>query len=160
MKKFYLLFLWGISLCAEAQTISSAVIASGGNFVTTSTASLSSTIGQSFAGSVTQNNITLHQGFQISLSDTEIVTAVVDEKLTLNIFPNPTTQQLFIEGGNELASYSFEFIDFSGRTLPVEQTKTKKSVALNLSDLQPALYLLRIHTPKGIVQTISILKSN
>lgn len=159
MTRIFTLFLLGLSLYVDAQSVSSSVVAAGGSFFSNSTASISATIGQVIVGDLTKSNLILHQGFQV-VSSAGIIAAVSDEALLLNVYPNPAWQRLFITGGIELSSYSFEWFNIGGQLLDIRPQRIDQRVEFNIEDLPPALYLLRVRGPQGGVKTISIIKSN
>lgn len=91
----------------NAQTIQRSVIGSAGNTTTTGTIVLSSTVGETFTSKLTSANGSIKQGFQqgnisiARIANTELPATILESKtlatekmeteLTLNIFPNPTT---------------------------------------------------------------------
>lgn len=157
MKKFFFICLSAATIGTKAQSLSSHVVSSGGSFLSGASGSLSSTIGQSLVGSLTKTNGVLFQGFQVP--GISIVTAVVSEDLVLHVYPNPASESLFISGG-EMSDLRFDLVDMSGKIIHVEQTKTAQAVELNLKELAPAPFVLKIQRKQGPSQAVLIIKSN
>jgi ABC-type oligopeptide transport system substrate-binding subunit len=159
MKNLMILAALGLCSTAFAQSLSSSVIASGGGFASTANGSLSSTIGQPIAGDRT-STLLLHQGFQVNLSSSVPITTGIEDEYELKIFPNPTSQHLFIEINEKGKTYTYQLIDISGKKTLDEQPITSPSTELDLSSLSPAIYFLRLRDSQGKSKTLSILKNN
>jgi len=161
MKNFMLPAALCLCSSAFAQSLSSYVIASGGSFASSANGSLSSTIAQPVAGSLSSSTLLLHQGFQVNLSSgTSVVTGMGEEEEDLKIFPNPANHHLFIETKEKTKTYTYQLIDASGEKILDEQTITSPSTELDLSSLTPAIYFLLLRDSQGKSKTLSILKNN
>jgi hypothetical protein len=66
-------------------------------------------------------------------------------RLAYIVYPNPTSDMLYIKTVEQY--FSAEIVDISGRE--VKSTKNEKEI--NIVDLNPGLYAIRIHTSKGVV---------
>jgi len=160
MKNFMLPAALCLCSSAFAQSLSSHVIAPGGNFTSNANGSLSSTIAQPIAGNLS-STLLLHQGFQVNLSSgTSIITGTGEEAEDLKIFPNPANHHLFIETKEKTKIYTYQLIDASGKKILGEQTITSPSTELDLSSLTPAVYFLLLRDSQGKSKTLSILKNN
>ena len=62
----------------------------------------------------------------------------------ITIYPNPVKEELFIE--SELTIKKIEICDIAGKTLSTHTTNT-----INVSHLPQGVYLVKIHTDKGVV---------
>lgn len=79
------------------------------------------------------------------------------DNLTLNIFPNPASNVLYFEYSDALnQNLLIDFYDLSGRKLKTINT-TQPSGTIDISDLNPGLFILKIKTSKYILVK-SILK--
>jgi hypothetical protein len=160
MKNSYLTLLFLVPCWAEAQSISSSLISSGGSFLTSGAGSLSVSVGQSFTGDLLGGNVQLHQGFQVNVQQPAVVTSINQGEGSLTLYPNPVARQLYIEPGDDVNNYRFELLDMRGSVVPVEQVKTSHAIELKMSDVAPALYILRVQHRKGWSRHISIIRSN
>lgn len=62
--------------------------------------------------------------------------------LNFKVYPNPTTNQLFIEGEN-IANKTIEILTIDGKTVLAQQT-LKNQIAIDLSSLSKGTYLIKI----------------
>jgi len=62
----------------------------------------------------------------------------------ISIYPNPVKDELKIE--SELTIKNVELCDITGKTLSTHTTNT-----INVSHLPQSVYLVKIHTDKGVV---------
>jgi len=84
-----------------------------------------------------------HQGI-IGIND------IVNEN-AITIFPNPTTGKLRIENG-ELKIEKIELFDLAGKIILSHPLITSSShQELDMTNLSAGIYLITIHTEKGIV---------
>ena len=78
------------------------------------------------------------------------VAADYSKKPSLNVFPNPTTSQLFIEWTGKPNSY--EFMNLQGQVLVVGRLIETGPTSLDLSNIAPGIYLLK--TDESIIKII------
>jgi hypothetical protein len=72
------------------------------------------------------------------------------------VFPNPAMESCYVTVQNDLSTIKAELLDITGRTVRIEQF-TAGVNTLNLSGLQPALYILKLTDDKHIT-TRKIIK--
>ena len=104
MKKIYLLIpVIFIALFANAQTLVREVVASGGNYISSSTGSISYTIGETVTTTLPGGTNIITQGFQ-QPDDTARLIAILDVEKdgfgAFVVYPVPTTDKLW---------YAYEF---------------------------------------------------
>ncbi|MDO5509482.1 MAG: T9SS type A sorting domain-containing protein [Weeksellaceae bacterium] len=92
-------------------------------------------------------------GWMIYIGE-NLSTAEVAANNTLNVYPNPVKDQLFVK--SELPVLKTSIIDMSGRVLNTAKHNSQQ-VSLNTSALLPGVYILSIETEAG-VQTQKIIK--
>lgn len=158
MKRVFVFSFLLLTIAARAQTLSSSLVSSGGATLSSSNVSLTVSTGQPVIGDIAAASAFMSQGFLVTTDD--VVTAILEKDLVLSVFPNPATEQLFIQSERDLRLLHVELIDLSGRKITVKQTTSEHSVELELHDIAPALYLLKLQQATGEVKTISIIKSN
>jgi len=86
------------------------------------------------------------------LSEWEIVSplSVIErEKGSLTVYPNPTTGELRITS-DELRIENVEVFDIYGRKLIEQKAEGRKQKALDISELQPGVYFIKIQTDNEI----------
>jgi hypothetical protein len=95
LASFFLVFCICCS-SARSQSLSPTVVASGGNYVSGTTGSISYTIGEPVTTTITGSNNTLTQGFQ---QPNDIINGLLDIEKEANgsfsVYPVPTTDKLW-----------------------------------------------------------------
>lgn len=76
-------------------------------------------------------------------------------KEQFQIFPNPTTQIVHVIGKNIL---SIDIINVQGQMIRQQKYPKQDQISLDLGDLPPALYFLKIQTNQGISVEEVVLK--
>jgi hypothetical protein len=64
----------------------------------------------------------------------------------LSIYPNPTSNFITIENNNAEQFLSIDLLDYTGKQI---KSIDPQNTSINLSDLNPGIYLLRITSEKG-----------
>jgi len=141
-----ILFL-SVSTFALAQSLTPQVVASSGDFFSSSNGSFSWTLGEVMTEAYAQSNASLTQGFQ--QSPTLAITAF-EEPIANNIlvYPNPSVNELYLKLGVQDANYTIELIDLQGRTVLTQQANTaggRQLHTLLLQNFAASVYLLRIY---------------
>ncbi|MBX7093377.1 MAG: T9SS type A sorting domain-containing protein [Flavobacteriales bacterium] len=80
-----------------------------------------------------------------------------NDKLKIKIWPNPTDNEVSIQFNELLNEVNLELFDVTGRNCLTKQFLTSKTIHLELSGLNPGIYLLRITDQNGIVFTKKII---
>ena len=72
------------------------------------------------------------------------------------IYPNPTTDKLYIQSDKSLLDAQIELLDISGRLVDTETYVTENKIVMNLQTLQSGIYLLRIqhHDMNNLVKVL------
>lgn len=159
MKSVFIFSFILLTIAVNAQTLSSSLTSSGGASLSSGNVLLTVSMGQPLAGDVSASSVAISQGFLMSTTE-KVVTAILEKDIILNVFPNPVTEQLFIQSERDLGQLNIELIDMNGRKIFVKQVSSPHSIELELSGVAPALYLLRLQHRTGEVKIISIIKSN
>ncbi len=116
MRKIILTLL--IAVCflqGKAQTLSPTVIATGGDYYSNSSGSLSWTTGESVVTYIGSGQ-TLSQGFQQSYTTITAVQNPVQDPYSISIYPNPVTDKLHLRiENNREDNYSIVLMDMLGK---------------------------------------------
>jgi hypothetical protein len=156
MKKVYfaallLLFSGGI-VSAQETSLSAGGDASG------SGGSISYSVGQVFyteKGSSASMNEGVQQPY--------VVTVNIDKteaySFSLNVFPNPTQDQLNLEIKNwKNEALSVELLDVAGRSLYTQNIQNEQTL-IPVQDFPAAVYFLRVSNEQKTVKTFKIIKN-
>jgi len=76
------------------------------------------------------------------------IETINQSEFNLEIFPNPTSDEVMIK--SEIEIYSFKVYDISGQLI-TEKSVDSKNFQYNTDNLKPGLYMFRIKTEKGII---------
>jgi len=104
-----------------------------------------------YCDSIGQNGVVFKQtGFSINTIAPPLITGIDDsESLNsdVNIYPNPTSNQLTIIA-NQLTINQIDILDITGKTI---QFFTENFVNINVSNLPPSIYFIRIVSDQKII---------
>jgi hypothetical protein len=141
------------------------VVASGGSYSTGTNISLSATVGEAAAVTLTSGTIVLTQGFQ--QPDMNPSTGIDDQVSILvdyMVFPNPTAGSLTLRLESETpVSFQLEVVDAAGRIVwfPSEPIRVsgRTDTEVDLSGFATGTYLFVLRdTQSGYVETLRVLK--
>lgn len=165
MKKLVLLFVLAIvsvSFC-EAQSLSPTVIASGGDFYSNSTGSLSWTLGESAVDFLSTSSNSLSQGFQQSNTVITLVQNQIQDNFAGYVFPNPVKDLLNVRlESPSKNTYKLYLMDMLGR-VQNESTVSGSgnlSTEIDMQKLAAGMYFLHIYSSDKQIKTFKIEKIN
>ena len=128
-------------LCAVAfNAKGQEVIGSTGNTYSTSSVTVSQTVGEAVTGTVS-NGVTVDQGFH---QNQIIITSVPDQdlKMAINVFPNPSADRVMIQG---TAVAGIEIFDMNGKLVQSNAPIGDRSnVEIDISGLSAGQYMLKV----------------
>ena len=144
MRYFILLFIL-VSISSYSQTISKQIIASAGTTFENSNNRLSYTAGELVVGAMTDEEGTyqLGNGYYPSLELSSLNTESPELQLQVKVFPNPTTEAIFITHPTE-QYFEVSITDVSGKQ--ILQTVHQKEQPLNVQTLTTGTYFVRVTT--------------
>jgi len=139
IRKLIYVTLVSASMLGQAQDLSPSVIATGGNYSETGTASLSWTIGETVVETLTNGTTTLTQGFQ--QGNLSVASLIENTELakTVKVYPNPVNNTLHIE--TTQAQLTYRLVNMQGQPLQTGVLK-KEAVQLDVSTYPTGSYLL------------------
>lgn len=151
-------FLTAFSLAAlpflgMAQSIEPQVIASAGEHFDNGSVQLSWTLGEVVIDTYDNGTNILTQGFH----QTELTVTAIDETIAnvrLNMYPNPTSELLNIELGNNESDINLQLFDMSGKLVhqvKIEAYQTKYVLPMNL--VATGNYLVQMQSVDGKMNT-------
>jgi hypothetical protein len=101
------------------------------------------------------SNEVIKQGYiTITATGTEFV-----EQPQVAVYPNPATTHVWVTGATGLQPQLLKLYDFMGRVMPATCTAENDKLRIDVSTLQPGIYLLHIVLPDGATTTQKIIKN-
>lgn len=159
MRKIYgiiLLFVFSATM-SFAQN---AVTVSGGE-ANGNSGSVSYSIGQTFYSANVGTSGQVSEGVQqpYEIYDVTEVQSVISGAISLSAFPNPTSDFLTLRiDGDYIDGLSCAMFDISGKEI-MQQRITSSQTSLDVQQLPPATYFVRVTKGKNEVKTFKIVKN-
>ena len=143
--RYFTLAILLASLSGFSQTISKQVIGPAGATYENGTNKLSYTAGEVLVGAMTSEDgsIQLGNGYYPSLDLSTLNTQSPELKLQLKVYPNPTTEAIFITHPTE-QFFEVRITDVSGKQ--ILQTAHQKQQPLNVQSLTSGTYFVTVTT--------------
>lgn len=153
MKTIVLFLLFSIH-CLNAQQ---SVNASGGKGTGTG-GSFSFSIGQiDYVAAVGTNGSVsegVQQPFEIFVLGTD---EIPDIKLALSVYPNPTTDLLFIKNEDSNLEFNYQLFDVTGKLLS-SSAKMEQVNQIDMALFKTGTYILLIQTESNVTKSFKIIK--
>ena len=149
--RYFTLAILLASLSGFSQTISKQVIGPAGATYENGTNKLSYTAGEVLVGAMTSEDgsIQLGNGYYPSLDLSTLNTESPELKLQVKVYPNPTTEAIFITHPTE-QFFEVRITDISGKQ--ILQTAHQKQQPLNVQSLTSGTYFVTV-TTRDLKQT-------
>ena len=143
--RYFTLAILLASLSGFSQTISKQVIGPAGATYENGTNNLSYTAGEVLVGAMTaeDGSIQLGNGYYPSLDLSTLNTQSPELKLQVKVYPNPTTETLFITHPTE-QFFEVRITDVSGKQ--ILQTAHQNQQALSVQSLTTGTYFVTVTT--------------
>ena len=143
--RYIILTIFLASLSGFSQTISKQVIGPGGGVFDTGTNKLSYTTGEVVVGAMTSEDgsIQLGNGYYPSLDLSTLNTQSPELKLQVKVYPNPTTEAIFITHPTE-QFFEVRITDVSGKQ--ILQTAHQRQQPLSVQSLTSGTYFVSVTT--------------
>jgi len=124
------------------------VVASGGGTAVGEDVTISYTIGETVTETFTNDDYILSQGFQqgIVINKVEIVNV---PSIEVNVFPNPTANEVFIES-SEYKNNPFKLVSINGSI--INSGTLNEKTALDLSNIAKGSYILTVEDEDALIQ--------
>jgi hypothetical protein len=143
--RYIILAIFFASLSGFSQTISKQVIGPGGGVFDTGTNKLSYTTGEVVVGAMTSEDGSIQLGnrYYPSLDLSTLNTQSPELKLQVKVYPNPTTEAIFITHPTE-QFFEVRITDVSGKQ--ILQTPHQRQEPLSVQTLTTGTYLVTVTT--------------
>lgn len=159
MRKIYGIILLFV-LSATMSFAQNAVTVSGGE-ANGNSGSVSYSIGQTFYSANVGSNGQVSEGVQqpYEIYDVTEVQTAISSAISLSAFPNPTSDFLTLRiDGDYIDGLSCAMFDISGKEI-MQQRITSSQTSLDVQQLPPATYFVRVTKGKNEVKTFKIVKN-
>lgn len=134
------------------------VVATAGNTLSNSGGSISYTIGEGVANTLTKGDKTITQGFQQGNLSVSTVSVLKDLDFSISVFPNPTSDVLTLKLTKEdLTGLQYLLFDISGRLLSQKNLEMNETT-INVNQLNNGLYLIKVQDGMKELKTFKIVK--
>lgn len=146
--------LWGgLAQGQESANASGGDATGSGGSVAYSIGQVAYTTNSGSSGTVTQGVQQPYEIFTVGISEAEA-------SISLTAFPNPTTDQLTLQVGNQnIGTLSYRLYDLNGKLLNAARIATTQT-QVDMSGLAMATYFLNVVNEKGKqVQSFKIIKN-
>ncbi|MCF8459685.1 MAG: T9SS type A sorting domain-containing protein [Flavobacteriales bacterium] len=137
-----IVFLLVSAASSYSQSLSNQVIASTGNYSSSASASLSQTSGEAVVATLQDGQSMLTQGFQQPFTIT-VGVQTAEQLGTVQVYPNPVTDQLNIDLSEEWSGCTIELFDAAGKLVSTSRSNAGLC-KLQFVGLANGLYELRI----------------
>jgi hypothetical protein len=143
--RYIILAIFFASLSGFSQTISKQVIGPGGGVFDTGTNKLSYTTGEVVVGAMTSEDGSIQLGnrYYPSLDLSTLNTQSPELKLQVKVYPNPTTEAIFITHPTE-QFFEVRITDVSGKQ--ILQTPHQRQEPLSVQTLTTGTYFVTVTT--------------
>ena len=106
---------------------------------------ISETAGQAFQTQTTSNsNLVFHPGFQQQMFLFKEELALDREEITIQIFPNPATSELWIRPSEELEKVLVTITDMNGRIIAEQAYENFNETYFDVSEWSDGLYAIQL----------------
>jgi hypothetical protein len=134
------------------------VVATAGNTLSNSGGSISITIGEGVANTLTKGDKTITQGFQQGNLSVSIVSVLKDLEFSISVFPNPTSDVLTLRLTKEdLTGLQYLLFDISGRLISQKNLEMNETT-INVNQLNNGIYLIKVQDGMKELKTFKIVK--
>ena len=127
-----------------AQSFAPEIIGSAGTFATSASGSMSWTIGEVMTETYSSTGNFFTQGFH--QPDSLVIISVANPIVqNFSIYPNPVTDNLYLDFSGTSGSFTIEIFDMQGKILNSEIiSSNEKKVKVSFSEFANGIYLLNI----------------
>jgi hypothetical protein len=125
------------------------VVATAGSTLSNTSGSISYTIGESVAQTLTKDDKTLTQGFHQTTISVSIVNELKDIDFSITVFPNPATDYL--------TQYIASLYDINGMLLLNKKFEGNETT-ISMGNLIPAIYFLKVTDNNKELKIFKIIK--
>jgi hypothetical protein len=134
------------------------VVSTSGESLGNGSGSISYTIGEGVAQTLTQGDKTLTQGFQQSSISVSILNELTDIGYVISVFPNPVSDELNLKIDKESVDGMF-FILYDNNGKQVLQKKVESpETTIPVSNMSSGIYVMKIFSGATELKSFKVIK--
>ena len=119
--------------------------------------SVSFSVGQTAFSANAGSNGSVTQGVQQPYEISVLSVAEQAENISLSVYPNPSTDYLYLTSSDENSDLSYQLFDMNGRLLKSEKI-TENQTNIDMQGLVSATYFVKVNQGNKTVKTFKIIK--
>jgi hypothetical protein len=151
------LFLF-LSIVLSPALFAQQVVATSGGTLGNSNGSMSYTIGEGVAATLSKGNTTLTQGFHQTSISVIPGPRLKETDFTISVYPNPTSDMVTVKVDKEdVSGLHFQLFDMNGKLLK-QEILLGRETAVSVNHLSNGIYLLRVQDGSRELRTFKIIK--
>jgi hypothetical protein len=134
------------------------VIATAGSTLSNSNGSISYTIGEGVANTLTNGELTLTQGFQQANITVSMISELKDLDFSITAFPNPTADVLTLKlTKDDVTELKYLLFDVNGKLI-IQKYLVINETTILVGHLAKGFYLLKVQDGLRELKTFKIIK--
>jgi hypothetical protein len=151
-----LLFFFIIDCCQGL--LAQQVVATAGSTHTSSTGSISFTIGEGVSQTLANGDKTLTQGFHQTYISVSIISELKDIGFDISVFPNPVSDELTLKLSDEiLPGLQLVICDMNGKLI-LQKVLKGLITKIPVNQLPAGLYIIKVKDSTKELKTFKIVK--
>lgn len=119
--------------------------------------SVSFSVGQVVFGANAGTNGSVTQGVQQPYEISVLSVAEQAENINLSVYPNPSTDYLYLTTSDEISNLSYQLFDMNGRLLKSGKI-VENQTNINMQGLVSATYFVKVNQGNKTVKSFKIIK--
>jgi hypothetical protein len=147
-----LIFSCGTGLVAQQ------VVATAGSSLSNASGSISYTIGEGIAQTLSKGDKTLTQGFHQTTISVSIVSVIKDLGFSVSVFPNPASDELTLKLDTEkVTGLQYLLFDPNGKLIS-QKNLISSETKIHVDQLATGLYILKLQSGSKELKTFKFIK--
>ncbi len=134
------------------------VVATAGSTLSNSSGSISFTIGEGVASTLTKGDKTITQGFQQANISVSMLSELKDLDFSISVFPNPISDVLTLKVNKEdVLGFQYLIFDINGKLLYQKKLESPET-SVPVNQLANGLYILKVQSGVKELKIFKIIK--
>jgi hypothetical protein len=151
------ILLFIIAICCPG-LLAQQVVATAGSTLGNANGSISYTIGEGVAQTLTQRDKTLTQGFHQTTMSVSILSEMKDLDFSISVFPNPTSDELTLRLTKEnVSGLQYLLFDINGKLISQKKLVSSET-KVPVDQLTEGFYFLKVQDGIRELKTFKIIK--
>jgi hypothetical protein len=134
------------------------VISTAGNTLGNENGSISYTIGEGVAQTLSKGDKTITQGFQQANISVSMLSELKDLDFSISVFPNPTSDVLTLKVNKEdVTGFQYLIFDINGKLLSQKNLESPET-SVPVNQLANGIYILKVQSGLKELKIFKIIK--